>query len=305
MYTILALDGGGVRGVFSARVLERLDALVPGGILSKVDLFAGTSTGALLAATLARGMPPGAIVNLYQDKGPKIFAARGLLDSITHLDEVWRANFDNTGLKAALEEIFGTDRLSDLPVRILIPTFDLDNLDPESLTTATRRYIYRSWKPKILHNFPGDDSDGGVSIVDALLRTSAAPTYFPSHQGYVDGGVVANNPSMCAVAKAVRQGVPLADIRLISVGTGFNPHYVEGERLDWGYRQWVPNLISMLFDGMVGVPSYQCEQLLGTRYVRVDTAYREVIGLDAVDRIPDLVEIADRVDLTEALGWAF
>ena len=62
----------------------------------------------------------------------------------------------------------------------------------------------RHWKPKFFHNLErGGSKDGGELVVDVALRTSAAPTYFPSYQGYVDGGVVANNPTMAALAQAL------------------------------------------------------------------------------------------------------
>ena len=48
----------------------------------------------------------------------------------------------------------------------------------------------RMWKPKFFHNFEGEDSDGHLGVVDVALSTSAAPTYFPSYGGYIDGGVV-------------------------------------------------------------------------------------------------------------------
>ena len=69
---ILSFDGGGIRGLLSLVVLERLDAEVPGW-LDSVDLLAGTSTGGTIALGLAHGVPVPTLRALYEDKGPKIF----------------------------------------------------------------------------------------------------------------------------------------------------------------------------------------------------------------------------------------
>ena len=75
---------------------------------------------------------------------------------------------------------------------VLIPSFQLDNQAPHA--------GQRQWKPKFFHNYPGPDSDGAELVVDVAMRTSAAPIYFPTYQSYIDGGVVANDPSMAALA---------------------------------------------------------------------------------------------------------
>src|SRR5438270_13739741 len=72
-YHILALDGGGIRGLLTTILLERLEAAVP-GFLSHIDLFAGTSTGGILALGLASGITPTAARDLYEGKGPEVSA---------------------------------------------------------------------------------------------------------------------------------------------------------------------------------------------------------------------------------------
>jgi hypothetical protein len=184
-------------------------------------------------------------------------------------------------------------KLADLQKKVLIPTFDLDNEDKDS----------RNWKPKFLHNFTRPGNDGHVSVVDAALRTSAAPTYFPSYQGFIDGGVVVNNPAMCAVANAIKGGVRLEDIRLLSVGTGFNPHVVRGDRHDWGRSQWICHIIQLMMDGMPGVADYQCQHLLGESYARLDVLLEQVIELDDVARVKTLLSIADRAPIEQTVAW--
>jgi patatin-like phospholipase/acyl hydrolase len=142
--------------------------------------------------------------------------------------------------------------------------------------------------------------------VDVALRTSAAPTYFPLYQGFADGGLVANNPSMCALAQALdtttgRQ--KLNKVTMLSVGTGVMPKWVEGFNENWGFRQWAPHLITILMDGVSGVADYQCKQILGPRYLRLNALFQRHISLDSIKEIPYLIELADVEDINDTKKW--
>lgn len=302
---IWSFDGGGVRGILTARLLQRLEEAVPGS-LERVEFLAGTSTGSIVALSLAAGRTPAEVVRLFRDLGPKVFTKRDFIDGVTVVDELFRADFGNEALRGAMVDVWGENlRLRDLPKRVLVPAFDLDNQDQESKTVQTRNYEARYWKPKYMHNFDSEGNDGHLKVVDVAMRSSAAPTYFPTYQGYVDGGVVDNNPSMSALAKAMKETDRATSHALLSVGTGFNPHYIPGDNLDWGFKQWLTDkrLLNMLFDGMLGVPHYQCKQVLNGRYHRLDRTLKEVIDLSEVDKMDDLVGIADAMDITDAVRW--
>ena len=196
-YRILSIDGGGVRGLLVTVLLQRLaeESNKP-NFLSKVDLFAGTSTGAIVALGLANGLSPQQGRQLYKNKLPFIFSD-SVWDDVKDLGFAIGAKYSNEPLRDVLAQELGATRtLNDLPKKVLISSFDLDN-EGKSATGM------RCWKPKFFHNFPGDDSDGDEYIVDVALRSTAAPTMFPIFQGFVDGGVSANNPSMCALAQAL------------------------------------------------------------------------------------------------------
>ena len=296
-YHILSLDGGGIRGVLTATLLERLEDAQP-GFLAKIDLFAGTSTGGILALALAAGLTPPQARQLYENRGEYIFS-NPLARVVEDLGNAIGAKYDNANLKKALIDQFGDKTLDNLPRRVLISSFAVDS-------SLTGPGVLRNWKPKFFHNYPGPDSDGRERVVDVALRTSAAPTYFPMVQEFVDGGVAANNPSMCALAQALHPatgGQKIDDIRLLSVGTGASPQFLTARNVSWGVVEWAPHLVGLLMEGSNGLGDYQCRQVLGGNYFRLNPTLPEVIGLDDVSRVRQMRELANSADLTAAVDW--
>jgi uncharacterized protein len=302
-YRILSLDGGGLRGLITARMLQRLsdDPKIKGWV-NDVDLFSGTSTGGILALGLAAGKTTQDICDLYTNAGPRIFDD-SIWDDIRDLGKTIGADYSNKVLKKELRNMFGSMTLGDLNKKVAIPTFDLDNeaaVDTE-----------RTWKPKIFHNYSGSDSDAGNLVADVALYTTAAPTYFPVADGYIDGGVFANNPSLVAIAQAISRSneqserAKIDEIVLLSVGTGVSLSYIKGNNLDWGYAQWVKPLLNILTDGVAGIADYQAREILGERYQRLQVTFApdESIPLDAVKKIPRMNEIGSTCDISKARDW--
>lgn len=300
-YRILSLDGGGIRGIVTAVILDRLNSEGNiNGWLDSVNLIAGTSTGGLLALALAQGLDIQRIRNLYVEKGDEIFDD-SWLDDLIDIGKIAGADYDIKNLEKELKGIFGQTTLAKLKKRVLITAFDLDNEadDPAK----------RSWKPKLFHNFPGGDSDGKELAYKVGLYTAAAPTYFPSVDGYVDGGVYATNPGMCALAQSqdsrFANRPPLDDVVLLSLGTGTSLVYVKGKTHDWGYAQWAKPLISLMLDGTAGIADYQCRQLLGERYCRLAPIFPQGISIpmDEVKKVPYMIDFAGGVDISETAEW--
>jgi len=297
MYRILSLDGGGLRGVLTAKLLERLETNHP-GFLSQVDLFAGTSTGGVLALGLALGLSPTRMGQLYTEAADTVFTD-SVWDDIRDLGKLTGAEYSNQSLKQAILDLVGEITLGDLPKRVLISSFQLDN---NSRTPG----VPRTWKPKFFHNFPSPNSDAHEKVVDVAIRTGSAPSYFPIYQGYVDGGVVVNNPGMCALAQALHPetgGQRLEDVTLLSIGTGIISKYLTEKDADWGLAQWAPHLFSIMLEGGVGVVDYQCQQILGKRYLRIDPVLPVSMGMDDLAQIPIMQEVGQLEDLRTALDW--
>lgn len=289
MYKILSIDGGGIRGILPARVLERLETHRP-GIVQNFDLFAGSSTGAVLAAGFAYGFDARFMRQMYQGFGKEVFAD-SIWDDIRDLKYILGADYSIENLKALLERVIGETTLGDLEKNVLIATFDLkdESRDPPR------------WKPKFFHNYPDSRGDSEEKLVDVVIRSAAAPIYFPIYQGYIDGGVSAINPSMCALAQAFNEG--FLDIRLLSLGTGNNPRWLDEQNGDWGVFQWGLNLINIVMDGGSEVADYQCRQILKGQYFRLQPQMPKSIGLDEWQSTDELIEIADAIDLEPILSW--
>lgn len=302
IFRILALDGGGIRGVITTVLLQRLNSEKGlSGWLDSVDLIAGTSTGGLIALGLAAGVDLQILRDLYETKGAEIFDD-SWLDNLVNLGQIAGAQYDNKNLERELRRVLGsTTTLAQLKKKVLITSFDLDNEDSDPAK--------RTWKPKLFHNFAGADSDGATLAYKAGLYTSAAPTYFPTVDGYVDGGVFANNPSMCALTQTqdarIRNRPAFSEIALLSLGTGTPLVYIPDKRLDWGFAQWAQPLVNLMLDGVSGIADYQCRKILGDQYHRLAPVFKPGVNLplDAVKRVPEMVQFAEDVDLAATARW--
>lgn len=282
-YRIITIDGGGIRGILSARVLDRLWPL-------QAHLYSGTSTGGIIALGLAFGLTPSQLVDFYWKAGSTVFHRPTYIHRV--LGGLFSSQYENTALKHVLYEIFGDHRLGDLREKVLIPTFDLMSDDGHA------------WKPKFFHNL--DESDLDQRIVDVALRTTAAPSYFPSYQGYIDGGVIANNPSMCALSQALDCGTiraSLDEVRLLSISTGRLSSGILGEDLNWGLTHWVRYITNITLEGSVDVSHYQCSRVLRAGYHRIDPVLPRHIALDDVSSVKELVDVADEVELSPVMQW--
>jgi hypothetical protein len=215
-YKILSLDGGGIRGVFPAAFLAKLEQHVKAPIGSYFDLIAGTSTGGIIAIGLGLGLSASAILRLYEEQGPAIFdQGHGAMENwLRQLGRGMRRLFGSKYSSAALQEalvgILGERRLGESRTRLLIPAWH---------PMLERVYIY-----KTAHH-PRLETDYKGLALDAAMATAAAPTFLKPHLTneaieLVDGGVWANNPIGAATIEAVGLlNWPAANLKILSIGT--------------------------------------------------------------------------------------
>jgi len=312
-FRILSLDGGGVRGVLSAVILSRIVEAVP-SFLDNVDLIAGTSTGGLISLMLAAGYTPRECQAIYEYGCPLIFAK-----------DPWRvynplkAKFSAKGREDLCRTYLGEDRtLRDLQKHVVVTAFKLDGKVGPMGTFISNN---GGWRPSVFSNIPKMDGviepELDMYCWDAALRTSAAPTYFPAHRGYVDGAMFANNPSMLAVTKACAHfpRVSPDNMVVLSLGAGNFPISIDtaNQDMDWGIKDWVPFIFDLMMDGDSLSGELLLRYMLNSpqgdftpehRYHRIDPTLESYVELDDVDVIPDLIRLAEEVDLTDAIAFA-
>lgn len=226
-FKVLSLDGGGVRGLYTAAVLNSLSDRFGSGSQLDVgkgfDLLVGTSTGGILASALAAGIPLKTIINLYKNQGPEIFKdpipTNGLFKLFWGIKNLFRPANSNENLTKALKDIFGTETIGQLFERRKIP------LCIASVNIAT----HKARVFKTAHD-PKKNADDLRLITDVCLASSAAPIILPiagvpdplvdnelSH--FVDGGLWANNPILIALVEALTLSSKDQPIEIISIGT--------------------------------------------------------------------------------------
>jgi patatin-like phospholipase/acyl hydrolase len=173
-FQILSLDGGGIKGLFSAAVLSAIEDDLNVNVVDHFDLITGTSTGGIIALGLSLGMRPREIVEFYLSKGSLIFPT-GFRVKWRH----WLWNkFSQNPLRAALEECFKDKRIADCTKRVVIPSYNIGEDDVYIFRTPHAERLRRDWK---------------VPLWKVALATSAAPTFFPCSRHVdslrlIDGG---------------------------------------------------------------------------------------------------------------------
>lgn len=282
MRRILSLDGGGIRGLVSchwlAGVEQALAAAGKPGLLKHFDLIAGSSTGALVACGLAHGLGPGTLAELYRAQRHTIFPnlAGRLWSRANRLisDGLSAPRYDGAGIEKVLRKVFGKTTLGQLKAPVLITSYD---------TISRTPVIFKSFDPKHRE----------LPVWEVCRASSAAPTYFPAHAmkvegrscSLIDGGVVANNPTACAIAEALRKDAQVdnsRDLVVLSVGTGERTRSIDlASAQSWGALEWAVPIIDVLFDGNTDSVDYIARQLVGDGYYRMQAELR--VGLDDLD----------------------
>lgn len=201
---ILAIDGGGIKGVIPAAFLSTIESVTGKRILDHFDLIAGTSTGGIIALGLGLGLSAEEILGFYEADGPRIFAQEekhsklaktiGLLKRKLRCGrQFFLPKYDAHTLRSSLEKVFGDRILGASQTRLLIPAFDRQRREIHVFKTAHHPRFGIDWRER---------------VVDVALATAAAPTYLPGHQldsgvSLLDGGIWANNPAGLAVVEAM------------------------------------------------------------------------------------------------------
>jgi patatin-like phospholipase/acyl hydrolase len=247
---VLSIDGGGIRGLIPALVLAEVERRSGRRVWELFDLIAGTSTGGILACALSAPdpLPAEQLVALYEEEGPAIFD-RSVWQRVRSGEGLLDEKYDSAALDHALERFLSDKRLAETKPDLLVPAYNMGEPGP---------YFFKSRKAR------EEGEDFPLSVV--ARATSAAPTYFEplslTGQAFVDGGVFATNPAMCAYAEVVRFQ-PAAEIVLLSLGTGQRTRKRRfADVKDWGLLEWARPILDVVFDGVSDAVDYQLRHAL-------------------------------------------
>jgi uncharacterized protein len=314
---VLSLDGGGARGYLSIRILANIEKYLDLATGTKVplghrfDLIAGTSTGGIIAIGLASGKTAEEIMKFYEDLIPKVFSSSARRNPLSRL---YRPKYESDPLRKALEELFKGATLENVQTDICITAVALRSGKP--------RFYKSDYKKR---NF----ARIGEKLTDIALATSAAPTYFESHNlkysdHLIDGGICANNPSVVALVEAVNFERPskrgtveakgFTDVVMISVGTGDQPAmpYNADSIANAGLIEWAKYISDVMFESQSWVAHSQASFLLGQNYLRINPQLKLAMTLDDISYLNELKNISDIGEIEAGIpqmnpkpGWIF
>lgn len=290
-FRILSIDGGGIRGIFPALFLAQVEKELESKGVAKIkvhehfNLICGTSTGGILALALSFGIPAMELYELYMENAASIFGAKKWLVPSLISSAHNRSNLESL-IRQKFKDINGGEdpRLQDCKTGVCIPIYDLIEGKPRILKSC--------YHERFIHDYH-------IPAYQAALATSAAPTYFdPYSDDYtdlhgvkkhfgnkVDGGVVANNPTLIGIIEAQKAfGQNLSNLKVLSIGTG-QKAFQEGRPVkNWGIRYWMQKdgrkrLVELFMQGQ----SQQVENIVSLMHKGIDGAEPENFVYDRID----------------------
>ncbi len=280
-FNILSLDGGGVRGIFSAHLLDLVHSQLEVDIYNKFDLVVGTSVGSIVAAYVATGKCLTDLVKEFELSCSRIFRSKFCCGGIL------RSKYNNKELQQFLRANFGELRLGEIEVPLIINAAN---------ASTGRVHVFKS--PYQKHLRDGDYvRDGDVFLYKAVLASCSAPTYFDPvnlTDGIIcDGGIWANNPTMVGYADAINNfKVESDNIRVFSIGTGRASNFFLPSKY-WGLLTgWKK---TKLVDFVMSVQTQFAENcgtlILGDNYYRINPQIDDW-SFDRCANVPTLKSLA-------------
>lgn len=207
-FRVLSLDGGGAKGVYTLGILKEVEAIAKRNLCEEFDLIYGTSTGSIIAALLALGHTVDEVTKNYFDLIPEVMQHK-------------RKGTRTAALKSCAHRILGDKRFDAFLTDVGIVTIHFNEARPMIFKSSVKQAHgrYSTFQPGF-----------GCTIAEAVIASSAAFPFFErakvhtSNQGepdLIDGGFVANNPTLLAIADAVKAyKIEKENIKVLSLGTG-------------------------------------------------------------------------------------
>ena len=271
---ILCLDGGGVFGFAQARILDEAKCS------DKFDAFVGTSIGSAVAAAHALGVGEKVNQDFFDEWMPQIFKKPSVLRRMNP----FASKYPDEKLIEALQYVFRSSNMGDVKRPLFVT----------AVNVSAKRL-------KVFDSFNVDDSS--LPLWKVIRSATAAETYFRPFSGVADGGILANNPSLVAIASAVVEfKAKVEDIEILSIGTGDGARGNGTPRTKIGWGLW---LIGALLDGASdGMNDYYVRALAKggaiKRYERIQFPSELHWEMDSVESMRD-AERAWEPDIRKAI----
>jgi patatin-like phospholipase/acyl hydrolase len=288
-FRILSLDGGGIKGTYTAAVLACLEAMTGKPVWKYFDLITGTSTGGIIAIALGMGVPAKTILDLYVQNGQRIFPTPSRLvlgRFLPFLRHMFYPKHSQQTLALVVQEVLEGRLFGQSRVRLVIPAFDAACGKIQLFKTAHCVEFKQDYR---------------LPAVDIALATSAAPTYFsafcPATGGaFLDGGVWANCPAVIGLIEAIcTLKVPIDHVDLLSIGTTSAPFDVNSKCRTGGIAVWGYESIELFMQAQVEATLGQARILTDGRLLRIDTQTRpQRFSLDNSAEIGDLQRLGEQ-----------
>lgn len=297
---ILSLDGGGVRGYLTAMILENIEKQLNNRDDSNrplgeyFDLIAGTSTGAIIGGLLSIGKSAKDVKNIYENDIKEIFSSEMKRAKIKTF---FYTKYKKDKLKEKANEYFQDLTFLDVKTHLLVTSVDI--------TTMTPRFYKSAYHKK---NIPRADE----LLSSAILASASAPAYFPVEENLkyssnlIDGGIVANNPSLVALIDSFdfEEHLNKDDIVLLSIGTGkaseipYEIEQLKDTTIKWLRQNGSLPLIEIIMNSQSVLAEFQTSFLMEKlvckeQYKRINPSLGVKIELDDAQRIDILKNIAD------------
>jgi hypothetical protein len=297
-FRILSLDGGGIRGLYSAQILKNIEDTCGVDFYNDFDLIVGTSTGSILAGAIVQKIDLDKVISLYENEGENIFKKRWFCRYwiVSHLCGLFKSKYSPEPLKEQLKSIFGNITFKDIKKPLLINATDIGNSSQFVFKTTFNNQKDADGNNKNLVRDPD------ITLYDAILASSSAPIFFPPHKVgnflLADGGLWANSPVLVALAEAKKIfNTEPKDVVIVSIGTGVeeNDYHIDTEK--WGFLTgWkTSKLISTILNLQTKVNSSLLKFLMPKENIlRLTFTSDKTLPLDDTTQNKNLLSRADK-----------
>lgn len=259
-FRILSLSGGGIRGLYTASFLARIEELTSKRFIDHFDLIVGTSTGGLIALTIGLNQQLVSIRDFYKDNGSILFPCGRIQRTWLFYKQTVYPKHKDSILRELIQKRIGNETLLSHSKRPLV----------------INAYHAAGGKPvcfKTRHH-SAFEIDHKKKAWEIAMATSAAPVFYRAFQAedgtdYIDGGIWANCPVLVGAIEAIHRFNRTRDqIEILSVGTTRSPfHLPHGARSGGAWKNISMKnraVVNMMMEANRAASMYMAKHLIGS-----------------------------------------